>query len=334
MKIQLLIAVGESDYAEHLSSVMAESYEDVFEVNICSDTERMERMLAAHQFDVALFDAQMVEAGSFGSIRLPVVLCDELSQIGPRGEGLKKIRKHQRISGIISEILSGYAEASNNRNMFNDAPAHITVVWSPAGGSGKTTAALAYGAQKVAQGQKTLYLNLEPFSSGEVYFEEKGRSISTVLDKLENNAELLLRSVRMEDNGSGIYYLGKPENYDDVNILTADDVATLITDCAHGMDELVVDMGNTYDMKVRRALEMADKVLLVIDASPASRMKWEQFKTQHDLYGCISSKLTLVANRGVKVGSAEAVRVVSLPLVQSNDPVVVYKTLSVGYFSE
>lgn len=334
MKIQLLIAVSDIDYAEHLSSVLSESYEDVFEVGICSDPTRLEKVSASHRFDAALLDEQMAETEAADMVRMPIVLCDGSLPVGPRGRELKKIRKYQRISAIVSEVLSSYAEVSDDLNSFNDAPAHITVVWSPAGGCGKTTAALAYGAQKVAQGRKTLYLDLEPFSSEEVYFSERGKSISTILDKLEENAEMLLRSIRLEDKGSGIYYFEKPENYDDINVLTASDIERLIMNCAHGVDELVVDLGSVYDGSVRRALEIADEVMLVADASAASRKKLEQFKTQHDLYEQIRSKLTLVANRNAKIDGVDAARMVLLPLVRSDDPVVVYKTLSVGYFSK
>ena len=44
MKIQLLIASGDSGYTEHLSNVLAEQYADVFEVSIVSSAQSLEKL--------------------------------------------------------------------------------------------------------------------------------------------------------------------------------------------------------------------------------------------------------------------------------------------------
>ena len=45
MKIQLLIGICQSDYAEHLSRVLAEKHADVFEVSVCSKPELLGQTL-------------------------------------------------------------------------------------------------------------------------------------------------------------------------------------------------------------------------------------------------------------------------------------------------
>ena len=79
-------------------------------------------------------------------------------------------------------------------------------------------------------------------------------------------------------------------------------------------------------------LALANTVLLVVDGSKLCRTKWEQFQTQHELYGKLREKAVLVANRGSRYDSSLAPSLARLPLVKSEDPVVVYKTLSAGYF--
>lgn len=332
MKIQLLIAIEDKDYMEHLSGVLAERYTDVFEVSVCSAAERLEELLQRRRFDAALLAPNMVEAGMRGAVRLPLLLWDGMEELDRRWEDMGRIRKYQRISSIASQILSQYAGICSAEPGFGESSGRITAVWSPAGGCGKTTAALAYAAQMVSRGKKTAYLDLEPFSSTSVYFVEEGKGLTSVFEGLDHNVSLLLQSIRREDSGSGILYFGRPDNYDDMEILTPEDVTVLLQGAVSDVDELVVDLGSSCDRKTRQALELANQVFLVTDSTPASRVKCEQFRTQHSLYAALEGKLTVVANRGARVASDWKESVVALPLVRSDDPVVVYKTLSAGYF--
>ena len=56
--------------------------------------------------------------------------------------------------------------------------------------------ALAYAAQLVSRGKKTVYLDLEPFSSTPVYFADPERGLTDVFEKLDGNLELLFQSIR------------------------------------------------------------------------------------------------------------------------------------------
>ena len=331
MKIRLLIASSDGTYANHLSRVLAEKHAEVFEVSICSSEERMQEVLSNHRFDAALLERQFLDCADLREVRLPLELWDDASAFRAEAGKYPPIRKYQRISSIIRDVLAQYAAISSNKEVFGNSQAHITAVWSPAGGSGKTTTALAYAAQKVAGGRKTVYLDLQCFSCSSVYFQQSGKSISSLFEKLDSNIELLLQSVRQQDSDSGIYYFCQPENYDDINILTTADVMDLIDGCARGSDELVIDLSSICDEKTCEILKMADTVFVVLDASRTDKAKWEQFRTQDDVYERIRSKTVLVANRGAQADNAADAATICLPYVQSANPVVVYKTLSVNF---
>lgn len=330
MRIQLLIADGDQDYTEHLSQVLVEKYANVFEVSACSGARQLAELLSHRSYDAALLSPALAAEADLSRIELPLLLWDGASS--GLGEGLESLRKYQRISTIAGEVLERCAEVSSIGSSRSGAGAHTTVVWSPAGGVGKTTAALAYAAQQVSGGKRTVYLDMEPFSSVPAFFPEGGKSISTVFEKLDERAELTLQGIRQEDAGSGIYYFRRPDNYEDISLLTKEDVVRLADAAAADADELVVDLGTGYDQKAAALLALADTVLAVVDGSKLCRTKWEQFRTQHELYGKLREKLILTANRGSRYEAAQAASLVSLPLVKSNDPVVVYKTLSAGYF--
>lgn len=328
MKIQLLIAICDSDYAEHLSQVLIEKKSDVFEVSVCSAPERLPELLSGQRFDVALLDDSMAEGAELSRLTLPIYMWDGSSEPDEQLRQLPRIHRYQRISSMIGEIVEQYAAAQGPKERFGAKRARITAVWSPAGGSGKTTVALAYAAQRASAGVRTAYLDLEPFSATSAYFKAPGKSISAVFEKLDGDVALMFQSIQMEDSGSGIIYFGCPRNYDDINILTEDDIGALLEGCAVNYDELVVDLGSYSSRPVCRALALADQVFLVADSSAVCRAKCDQFRTQHSLYSDLGEKLTVIANRGARGVAAQGETCISLPRVETDQAAAVYKTLA------
>jgi len=331
MKIKLLIASPDIDYVEHLSNVLSEKHSDTFDISVCSSTEHLSNMLNSNKFDVALIEPIFVSTINADSVRLLLMLMDESSNTEDYS-GAKRIRKYQRISSIAGNVLENYAEVSTGVNSFDSSKARITAVWSPSGGSGKTTVALAFAANSVLSGKSVVYLNLECFSSTSVYFKNSGRSISKAFEKLESNVHLFLAGIRQQDSSSGISYFCEPENYDDMNILSKEDIETIVGACATGVDELIVDLSSQCDERVQKIFEIANTVLLVCESSGTSQIKLKQFLSQHNVFGQINSKVVLVNNKGAKTTDASISKVIHLPLLQSNDPVSTYKTLSGGNF--
>lgn len=269
MKIKLLIATADNDYAEYLSNILSEKYSNTFEVSVCSSLERLRDLLAINKFDTALLESDFISTVPLNSISLPLILVGESGVISD--SQLKKVRKYQRISSIVGNVLENYSEIDKNINSFGTNKAHIIAVWSPSGGSGKTTVALAYAAHKISGGKQAMYLNLENFSSTSAYFQENGKSISKVFEKLDTNVHMFLMGIRQQDKGSGITYFCGPENYDDINILTVNDIETLIDACAIEVDELVIDLSSQCDEKVQKIFDLVDAVLIICDSSKRIR---------------------------------------------------------------
>ena len=330
MKIQLLIALNDRDYAEHLSGEISGHYADSFEVALCSDTERLSSVLLSRRFDVALFDTAFIKLADLSRVRLPLVLFSDYDSYDDDYNDVKAIKKYQRISKLTSSIMGEFAEITPEMRGIESGKARIAAFWSPSGGSGKTTAAVSYAIRKASEGKKTLYLDLEAFSSVDMLFEDKGESISSIFGKLESNLPLLIQSIRQEDKEFGIYYFGKPGNYDDLDVLESDGIEKLVRACSEVCDILVVDLSSSYNEKIRYILESADEVFAVVDGSKASENKWQQFVFQHDLYEKIRGKLCLVGNKNAKCSSTQAERVAVLPKIQSNDPRAICKTISVN----
>ncbi len=328
MKMQLLIAIRESDYAEHLSRVLTERDAELFEVSVCTSPEHLAELLRGSRFDAALLDGEMARGADLSTVRLPLLVWDGVSEIDESLRELPRLRKYQRVSAISSDVTQRLAAAGGGQEGLASGRAAVTAVWSPAGGVGKTTVALALAINRAAAGKRAVFLELEPFSTAPVLFREPGQSISTVFEKLDADTALLCQGIRQQDAATGVYYFGRPRNYDDMNLLTQADVTTLIEGCAAHADEVIVDLGSACGPLTRRVLELADRVLLAVDGSTVCQSKYGQFRTQHDLYAAIAGKLTVAANRGARNAAAPGEQCVSLPKVDSADPVTVCRTLA------
>ena len=357
MKTQLLVASQDHDYTDHLSLFLAEYHSDVIDVSVCSTVTNLHEQLNTRKFDIALLEAALIDGSDLASIHLPILLWSQADNINHISDGstmskstgddkydlatqdnaklphgnIKRIKKYQRISIMVSSILELYAKSKASQCGMETKIANITAVWSPAGGVGKTSVALALSARKAAEGKQVLYLNLEQFSSMKAYFAETGKSISSALEMLEHgegDLKLLLRSIRQQDRESALSFFSKPENFDDMNILTTENIADLIEACSVTTDELIIDMSCACDERNRKVFELADRVLLVTDASHTAQIKFGQFASQHNVFQNIRSKTALVANKGAVISDALVDAVINLPSVQSSDSSMIYRTLS------
>ena len=335
MKIKLLIATDDGSYAEHLSHQILEHHSDLIDVAVCKAPERLHEMLSAAVYDAALFEGQILGDADVSMVRLPIMLSGEGEGETALPREMATMRKYQRISTTVADILQRYAHVSTGARGAGSEKASITAVWSPAGGVGKTTVALAYAARKKAEGKQTLYLNLEPFSSVPAYFPQTGKSISAVFEMLENregDVKTLIRGIRKHDSGDGVAYLCRPENFDDMNILSVEDIHMLIDACAGVTQELVIDMSSVCDARARKVFELSDRIFLVTDRGRATQIKLTQFCSQHNVFSRIKAKTTLVVNKGAAVFEQLAGAVVRLPYISSADDAEVYKTLSTADF--
>ena len=332
MKIKLLIATDDTDYAEHLSAELSARHSGVVDATVCSTPERLSEALATRKFDAALLEASMVGSADISAITLPLLLQTAEESYGGDCAELKGTKKYQRITSIVSDVLEQSAKVSAVR-CADPRRARITAVWSPAGGAGKTTVALAYAARKASEGKQVHYLNLESFSSVPVYFEEDGKSISALFEKLEYNegsAQMLVKSIERRDSG-GISYFCRPANYDDMNVLSAENITGLLNACSGMTDELVVDLSCTCDERTSRVLDAADRVFLVTDPTNTTRTKVSQFMSQHRVFGCIKEKVVFVENKSAASGKPAPESLIRLPPLRTTDLPMVYKTLSASF---
>ena len=76
MRIKLLIAAQDGDYAEHLSNILSEKHADAFEVSVCSSVQRMADVLLSNKYDAILVEPALIAGIDKNSAPLSLVLWD------------------------------------------------------------------------------------------------------------------------------------------------------------------------------------------------------------------------------------------------------------------
>jgi len=335
MRINLLVVTDDGDYAGHLSEYISEHHADMMNVNICSTPECLQELLPVQKFDAALLEPYMIKYVDLHAIHLPLLLWTDEESYAEAPEELKGIRKYQRISSIVASVVEQYAAVSTAGRGVDSEKAHITAVWSPTGGVGKTIVALAYAEKMASAGKQVLYLNLETFSSIPAFFADTGKSISRVFDLLEykeGNVKMLIRGIQKQDSGAGVMYFCSPDNFDDMNILSSENIALLLDACAGVSEELVIDMSCVCDERAWKIFELTNKVFLVTDATTLAHTKLSQFVSQNNVFERIKEKTVLIANKGESAAKSPVEMVISLPYVHTTDAIEVYKTLADNRF--
>ena len=330
MKIRLLIATNDEQYAQRLWA-SGTPQNDIVEISVCTDYAHLNTMLSSNKYEVLLLEQDAIPYVRTSSAQLQILLWDQTQSAVTGVPDTIYIKKYQRISLILSQVITHYAQVAPEQ-MGLDKSSRITAVWSPAGGVGKTSVALAFAAHHAAAHKKVTYLDLEAFSGIPVLFSQPGNSLTTVFEQLGGNMALQLRGLLTTDSTTGIGFWGAPNNYDDLNALSRDELTDLIRAASHEIDELVIDLSSVCSEKIWDTFDLADQILLVVDQSPVAQAKLQQFVSQNDIYHRFLHKMTLVVNKGARFTLSRDIKTIPLPVVNSGNPVTVYQKLAATRF--
>ncbi|SFL18686.1 Cellulose biosynthesis protein BcsQ [Lachnospiraceae bacterium KH1T2] len=174
-------------YVRRLMKYIANNAVIQVEIQGFSEIRQLKKYLEEHTPEMMLAAESLLEEEpelKLGGLSLILTEADEIESI----KGYKAICKFQSCENIMREIFRQYADRApalvKNRK---ESKVELIGVFSPVGGCGKTTFALALG-QVLAQREKVLYLNLESFSGiHHLIRNEKSMTLAELIFYLKGN---------------------------------------------------------------------------------------------------------------------------------------------------
>lgn len=317
MILKLAIAAEDQSYVQRLMNVL-EEYNNL-SLSVFTDKESLERVIGSKKFDVLLFDASFYHERMIqGIATLPIVLLDEEYDLPEELKDLDKINRYNRISQIYRKILELFSEKTGNvGDLSGEKQVRITAFYSPAGGAGKTTVALAVSDRMAAQGIRTCYLSFEEAASEGCFLPQKAEhGLSELLGCLgeQMNYSMKLQGL-LQKRGDHLYYLNHLDSPNDFYEMKEEEMEELVgvVSSAGFFDHIVMDLGCSMGQKNIKAFELADRIILLERNNQMAVSKQEVFYSQMHIMNLYGEKMLRVKN--FDMGEKDAQNGVSVPLI-------------------
>ena len=300
MKIKIAIADTNEVYAKRLFEAL-QRQENVF-LSVFTDKENFEKGVSSTRYDIILFDYSMYSGDNlFKNSKLSVLLFDEDKEQPLINSGKYKIvKKYQRGSSIYKEIIGLYSEFVSDPVFFKGERCHVISVYSPVGGCGKTTVAMALANSIVNKGRSVMYLNFESIASYGVFMTLKsGKGMGEIFAALDGSGSFNLKLESLiKKTPQGIMYFEKFENLLDIYEITSEDIEKLIRMIGESgkTNFIIIDMGTQFDMLNRSIMDFSDKIIFVERTDKLAKEKITAFAEHSSVKREYADKMFSVIN--------------------------------------
>lgn len=300
MVIKVAIVDKDKEYINRLNMALNEFEE--LSLSVYTEEENFDKIFSSTDFNIVIFNPEIYNKKyKLNKSTMYILLVDDFTKISNDISEYNMIRKYQRASQIYRDLLDCYSiQCADSGEVWNKDKMNIFSVYSPIGGVGKTTIAIVL-AEKIAKlGLRTLYINLEDFSSESVYLQqEKGKGISDLFTALEGKQNILLKVKSLvHQNNAGVFYFNHFESPNDLYDLTEDELEELLIhlEKTRYFDTVIIDMNSNITKLNIKVLEMSQKIILVDKANSLEEVKMQKFIEQTHIMNSYGNKMLRIMN--------------------------------------
>lgn len=280
-KLNLVVADTDENYAKGVANYINTKNSKGFQVNCFTNQKPLKSFLQQNKnVDIILACPELYdEMVNCSKAKLIVILSQGV--LSREYSGCEIINKYQTGEKLISSILFLYSKANpeevHTTNREKDT--RVVGVYSPAGGTGKTTIAVSLSIQCVERGMSAFYLNLEHIQSTGTYFDcRNGRNLSYVfyyLKEKNDNISFKLDGVKSTDPDTGVQYFNPPQNALEFDEIGERELEILVRELkgAGCYDFIFIDMPGSFDTKAIKLMELCDRVVITASEEPPVKYK-------------------------------------------------------------
>ncbi len=303
-KLSLIIVDNDEIYLSYLNKFLSSTYQGQFEITCFSDEEIfLETIDTIRKKDVLVINKDIYDKNADAiDINIVLKLVEGNEIIDEDSEKIiNKYKDVKIIKDIVLREYMNYNPRKTTRIQTQNTNTKTITVYSPIGGSGKTTIATGISTQLAKQGRKVFYLNLEDIQSTNMYFNETDKAslsdiIFEVKDRVDNFREKLDNAISTDSTGT--MYLASTSNILDIEDITQEDIKWMIEEILKMkmFDYIVIDTSSKYNGVYDVILNSSDIVITPIVNNKTSINKIDKFiKNQSNL-----DKYCFVQNRNTQ----------------------------------
>lgn len=308
-KLQLVIADSDPLYLRSFGEyILSSKLNEKFEIKLFSNSLSLAQYIETKQHvDILLIQPELHDPKVFSSYDgVTVYLAEEEGQ---PAEGVLSLFKYKPLNQLLSSTLSAYYEhhATMSGIAGNDGKTKVVSVYSPSGGSGKTTFAVSMGRQLAMKGNKVFYLNFELFNSTSLYFQsaEDAPSLQILyyLKARPNQLMAKIEGLKKFDQDANLDYFDLPSCPDEMLSITKAEVKTLIRALIETgqYDYILIDLDSSIHDFTRAAFEESNQIMWLLGNDLQSFYKTSSMMgKQEELFGIphmIEGKAVFIVNK-------------------------------------
>ena len=284
MNISIAIADLDKDYIYRLTEVLQQNRD--LSISAFTSFEKLQAALERTHYDVLLFDPDISgERIRLSGVKLALCLYSEECVNASLYADCPKVLKYQRVSNIYKCILKEYADkAGYSVELGNRINTKLIGVYSPIGGAGKTTVALALTCRLKLIGNTALFLSTEQMESASLVNEHEEEGIAALVEAVGNeNVNFKVKLAAISRHGlDDIDYLAGFIKLVDYEAVTEEEIREVLRLIKRESDYqyVVIDMDTNLDRVNKTVFEEVDQILLVEKPGEIPNCKMDIFMKQ------------------------------------------------------
>jgi len=274
-KINLLIADIDVDYIESMYRFFMDMYSDRLNIIAYTDMNLLDKYLTDNsgKSDVLLISTDMISDWSLIKSKISGTMISLTSiRNMDRINGIPAICKYQSGDKIISDIFGHFSENSEQEININDGKcnAKVFAVYSPIGGSGKSSVAIAISKILSGHASKVFYLNLETVATTFSFLDCSSKySLSNIFYSIKEksrNLPLKIEAAKNIDISSGVNFFAPAESALEIEEMLPEEIIILVEQLKllGQYDYIIIDMSSSLNKTNLELLKNSDQILTVM----------------------------------------------------------------------
>lgn len=281
-KLNIVILDGDKVFLDKISNYLINKT-DKFTVTSFSDWDRFAEGGDHSGQDIMLFSEDYAEKAKDFETGMVKILMSENFETDAKEYA--SVKKYQKLDAMVKDILFIYSDKTGDSSYIVSGrkDKKIISVYSPIGGSGKTTLAVLLAKTLSISGVKVLYLNFERVSSMAGIFNNNSLNCMTdvflAAKSHKGSIPAKILSNVIQNQASKIYYINPAESCTEYAQMTDEEVMDIL-DAAEGIsdfDYVIVDFLGEFNTRVLDILRRSRKVLFPYLNNDLARQKLSVF---------------------------------------------------------
>ncbi|GMQ57659.1 hypothetical protein AN1V17_20540 [Vallitalea sediminicola] len=271
IRLNVIIVDKDKGYLNAISRFLSSWNETEYNVISFTEKELLIKYLETKKADILLISPKlMTEEIDLTNVQMTIINTPD--RVPENLLTYPYINKYQPGDIIARELISIFSKYSNDEIIVknnNNVEAKVIGIYSPVGGSGKTTVSVGLSKEYALKGIKTLFISLEEMASYSAILDcNNTNNFSDLLYYIkQKNKNLIMKieGLKNTDVNSGMDYFSPPYCYKDIHEVSAKEWIDLIEYIKNNSNyaRIVIDFDSNINDKNLEILRICDEVLLL-----------------------------------------------------------------------